>query len=134
MNESPNTRLQGEHSEIMKAGKLGYKLQRYGAIFKELKNWPEYLAFKMGIHPGKDFVFKFKDGNIYRVPKKMIGPFRECFFDDQYMLHFDQQGFPKNPVIFKSPNKVRRALTRQEIHDKYYGRAPENENNNRFYV
>ena len=60
MNESPNTHLQGEHSEIMKAGKLGYKLQRYGAIFKELKNWPEYLAFKMGIHPGKDFVFKFK--------------------------------------------------------------------------
>ena len=60
MNESPNTRLQGEHSEIMKAGKLGYKLQRYGAIFKELKNWPEYLAFKMGIHPGKDFVFNFK--------------------------------------------------------------------------
>ena len=100
MNESPITQLQGEHSEIMKGGKLGYKLQRYGAIFKELKNWPEYLAFKMGIHPGKDFVFKLKDGNIYRVPKKMIGPFRECFFDDQYMLHFDQKGFPKNPVIF----------------------------------
>jgi hypothetical protein len=38
MNESPITQLHGEHSEIMKAGKLGYKLQRYGAIFKELKN------------------------------------------------------------------------------------------------
>ena len=100
MNESPITQLQGEHSEIMKGGKLGYKLQRYGAIFKELKNWPEYLAFKVGVHPGKDFVFTFKDGHVYRVPKKMIGPFRECFFDDQYMLHFDQQGFPKDPVIF----------------------------------
>jgi FkbM family methyltransferase len=29
----------------------------------------------------------------------MIGPFRECFFDEQYMLHFDKKDFPQNPVI-----------------------------------
>ena len=80
-------------------GKLSYKFQRYGAIFRELKNWPTYLAFKLGIHPGKDFVFRFRDGNIYKVPKKMIGPFRECFFDDQYLLHFNKSEFPSQPTI-----------------------------------
>lgn len=57
------------------------------------------MAFKLGIHPGKDFVFNFRDGHSYRVPKKMIGPFRECFFDDQYLLHFDRNAFPQSPLI-----------------------------------
>ena len=81
------------------SGKLSYKIQRYGSIFRELSNWPSYMAFKLGLHPGKDFVFRFRDGHVYHVPKKMIGPFRECFFDDQYMLHFDKKDFPQNPVI-----------------------------------
>jgi len=51
-------------------GKLAYKLQRYGSIFREISNWPAYLAFKMGIHPGKHFVFHFRDGHRYDVPKK----------------------------------------------------------------
>lgn len=79
--------------------KIGYKIQRYGSIFKEIKNWPSYLAFKMGIHPGKQFTFHFNDGHQYTVPKKMIGPFRECFFDDQYMQKFDDKTFTPFPVI-----------------------------------
>lgn len=92
--------MHGWHSVLLNmAGKLAYKLQRYRSIFRELKNWPAYMAFKLGIHHGKDFVFQFRDGHNYCVPKKMIGPFRECFFDDQYLLHFDRKNFPKSPVI-----------------------------------
>lgn len=79
--------------------KIQYKYQRYSAILKELKNWPSYFLFKMGLHLGNSFNFKFKDGNTYNVPKKMIGPFRECFFDDQYLQKLDLKSFPSSPVI-----------------------------------
>lgn len=79
--------------------KLHYKYQRYSSILKEIKNWPSYFLFKMGLHPGKEFIFKFNDGHSYSVPKKMIGPFRECFFDDQYLQKFDAHSFPSSPVI-----------------------------------
>ena len=79
--------------------KLHYKYQRYSSIFKELKNWPSYFLFKLGIHPGNEFEFKFKDGHSFKVPKKMIGPFRECFFDDQYLQKFDERSFVPNPII-----------------------------------
>lgn len=78
---------------------LRYKIQRYGSIFKDISNWPSYMAFKMGLHPGKDFTFCFRDGHRYTVPKKMIGPFRECFFDDQYLQKFDTGSFSKKPLI-----------------------------------
>jgi FkbM family methyltransferase len=79
--------------------KLRYKYQRYRSILREIKNWPSYFLFKLGIHPGDKFEFKFKDGHSYVVPKKMIGPFRECFFDDQYLQKFNTNDFPSSPVI-----------------------------------
>jgi FkbM family methyltransferase len=79
--------------------KLSSKYQRYHSIFKEINNWSSYLLFKMGVHPGKDFTFSFKDGHTYTVPKKMIGPFRECFFDDQYLQKFDLGTFDNSPTI-----------------------------------
>ena len=79
--------------------KLAYKYQRYNAILKQVVNWPAYFLFKIGLHPGRDFTFKFRDGHSYVVPKKMIGPFRECFFDDQYLQHLDEKSFPSLPTI-----------------------------------
>lgn len=81
------------------SSKLQYKYQRYSSILKEIHNWPSYFLFKLGIHPGNEFTFKFKDGHSYKVPKKMIGPFRECFFDDQYLQKFDERSFVQNPMI-----------------------------------
>jgi|688.fasta_scaffold151794_3 FkbM family methyltransferase len=75
------------------------KWHRYAAIFRETTNWPSYLAFKTGLHPGRDFTFRMRDGRGYTVEKRMMGPFRECFFDDQYFRHIDPKTLPKAPVI-----------------------------------
>ncbi len=79
--------------------KFRNKWRRYAAIFRETDNWPAYLAFKTGLHRGGEFTFVMRDGRRYTVEKRMIGPFRECFFDDQYLRHLDPGSFPENPLI-----------------------------------
>lgn len=79
--------------------KLRNKLHRYAAIVRETSNWPTYMAFKLGLHPGSLFTFRMRDGESYTVEKRMIGPFRECFFDDQYFSRLDLGSFPAAPLI-----------------------------------
>lgn len=79
--------------------KVRSKLHRYRSIIRETANWPDYMAFKLGLHRGGDFTFRLRDGSIYTVEKRMMGPFRECFFDDQYLRHIDATGLPTNPVV-----------------------------------
>lgn len=79
--------------------KFRNKWRRYAAIVRETDNWPSYLAFKTGLHPGRDFTFVMRDGREYTVEKSMMGPFRECFFDDQYFRHIDPESLPERPVI-----------------------------------
>jgi FkbM family methyltransferase len=79
--------------------KLRNKLHRYAAIVRETSNWPTYLAFKAGLHRGRFFTFQMRDGSDYTVEKRMIGPFRECFFDDQYFSRLDLSSFPESPLI-----------------------------------
>lgn len=75
------------------------KWQRYATIFRKTTNWPSYLAFKAGLHPGSEFTFRMRDGREYTVEKSMMGPFRECFFDDQYFRHIDPKTLPQSPLI-----------------------------------
>jgi FkbM family methyltransferase len=79
--------------------KFRNKWHRYAAIFRMTDNWPAYLSFKTGLHRGRDFTFVMRDGRRYTVDKRMIGPFRECFFDDQYFRHLDPRSFPEKPLI-----------------------------------
>ena len=79
--------------------KFRNKWYRYAAIFRETDNWPAYLAFKTGLHRGREFTFVMRDGSRYTVEKRMIGPFRECFFDDQYFRRLDMGSFPERPLI-----------------------------------
>jgi FkbM family methyltransferase len=53
----------------------------------------------MGLPKNKFFDFKFHDGHEYTVPREMIGPFRECFFDDQYFSKLDVKSIPPSPII-----------------------------------
>jgi len=79
--------------------KLRNKLHRYAAIVRQTANWPAYMAFKMGLHRGRHFTFRMRDGQAYTVEKRMIGPFRECFFDDQYFSRLDISNLPETPLI-----------------------------------
>lgn len=79
--------------------KVRNKLRRYAAIVRETSNWPTYMAFKMGLHRGPFFTFHMRDGARYTLEKRMIGPFRECFFDDQYFSRLDISTFPESPLI-----------------------------------
>jgi len=79
--------------------KVQNKFHRYAAIIRETRNWPTYLAFKLGLHRGPLFTFHMRDGTSYTLEKRMIGPFRECFFDDQYFSRLDISVFPASPLI-----------------------------------
>ncbi|MES2647655.1 MAG: FkbM family methyltransferase [Bacteroidota bacterium] len=78
---------------------LEKKISRYSKLFKEVKNWQQYLLFKTSIFREDDFTFKFRNGFNLNVSRKMLGPFRECFFDDVYLKHFDHADFPPQPLI-----------------------------------
>jgi FkbM family methyltransferase len=78
---------------------LERKIGRYSKIFQELDNWNEYFLFKTGIFQKDDFTFRFRNGYNITVARKMLGPFRECFFDDVYLKHLSATNFPEQPVI-----------------------------------
>jgi FkbM family methyltransferase len=78
---------------------LEKKIGRYSRLFKEVKNWQQYLLFKTSILKDDAFTFKFRNGFKLNVSRKMLGPFRECFFDDVYLKYFDNADFPRQPLI-----------------------------------
>ena len=78
---------------------ISNKLNRYKSILHTITNWPNYFLFKTGLLKEKYFIFKFRDGNEYKVPREMIGPFRECFFDNQYLANLNLNSFSTRPII-----------------------------------
>lgn len=67
---------------------LSHKVNRYSSLISHFKNWPQFLLFKMG--GSHSFQFKLKNGFEIDVPRKMMPPFKESFFDRVYLKHFPE--------------------------------------------
>ena len=78
---------------------LSRKIKRYRNVFSSVKNWPSYFLFKAGLTGSEDFTFRLSHDVNIKVPRQTLGPFRECFFDDQYLKNIDRNSLPENPVI-----------------------------------
>jgi FkbM family methyltransferase len=79
--------------------KLSHKLNRYSKLVKKFKNWPAFLWFKLTAGKNDSFVFKLRNSFSIRVPRQLLGPFRECFLDEVYLQHI-------NPDILKKEQLV----------------------------
>lgn len=75
---------------------LGHKLNRYKSLISQFSNWPQYLSFKAG--SADSFQFIMKNGFEIDVPRKMLPPFKESFFDGVYL-----KGLPKGFVMPTKP-------------------------------
>jgi len=75
---------------------LGHKLNRYKSLISQFSNWPQYLSFKAG--SADSFQFIMKNGFEIEVPRKMLPPFKESFFDRVYL-----KGLPKGFVMPTKP-------------------------------
>jgi len=65
------------------------KINRYKNIFKRLNNKTAYFSGKL-FGFGSSFKFDIKGFGEIEVPKRMMGPFRENFFDAVYFKGFPQ--------------------------------------------
>ena len=77
------------------------KIIRYRSIFKKVSNSKAYFLRKL-IGFNDTFVFQIKNFGTVKVPKKMLSPFRENFFDEIYFRYIPESVFnsTKSPVIF----------------------------------
>lgn len=69
-------------------------------MINRVGNWPYYLLRKIfGFH--NTFTFHIKKFRKISVPPKMLGPFKENFFDKIYFRHIPKQVFKKksSPII-----------------------------------
>lgn len=78
-------------------GAFRHKIHRYKSLISNFKNWPQFLVFKTG--GGSMFRFKMRNGFEIDVPKKMLPPFKESFFDGVYFQGFPENKVPVNPDI-----------------------------------
>ncbi len=76
------------------------KLIRYQNLIKKVDNWKSYLLKKI-IGFNKAFEFKIKGFGKIKVPKNMLGPFRENFLDNIYYRYIPENILKSkaNPVI-----------------------------------
>lgn len=76
------------------------KINRYRNLVQKVNNWPKYIWKKTS---GFDDSFKFdiKNFGSIEVPQKMLGPFRENFFDDIYFRNLPEDYFKElnSPVV-----------------------------------
>lgn len=70
---------------------LSHKINRYSSLVNHFKNWPQFLFFKMG--GSNAFRFKLKNDFEIKVPRKMLPPFKESFFDRVYLRHIPKDRF-----------------------------------------
>ena len=75
------------------------KFRRYSNLLRDFSNWPRYLWFKA--FSGADFFdFRLRNSFTIHVPRQMLSPFRECFFDQIYLKHIPRDGLALDrPVI-----------------------------------
>ncbi|MEO1052247.1 MAG: FkbM family methyltransferase [Bacteroidota bacterium] len=76
---------------------LGSRLSRYTNLIKNFDNWGAYLAHKVKNNK-EDFTFKVRKAFAVTVPKQMLPPFKENFFDEIYLKEFPQQLFDKPKI------------------------------------
>ena len=69
--------------------KLISKSLRYKNMAVHFENWPRFIAFKITAKEGDAFTFKLRNSFEITVEKKMLGPFRDCFFDEKYLKHIN---------------------------------------------
>ena len=75
------------------------KFRRYYTLIKNFSNWPQYLRFK-AVESKPSFNFQLRDSFSIRVPRQMLSPFRECFFDHIYLKHLPDEALNfRNPTI-----------------------------------
>ncbi len=77
-------------------GALKHKIHRYRTLISDFKNWPQFMLFKSG--SGSSFRFKMRNGFEIDVPRQMLPPFKESFFDGVYL-----EGFPAEATIGDTP-------------------------------
>lgn len=65
-----------------------HKIKRYKGLVTEISNWPQFLFFKA--NNKSSFTFKLRNENTIKVPKNMLPPFKEIFFDQVYLKHIPQ--------------------------------------------
>ena len=75
------------------------KVRRYTNLLRDFSNWPQYLWFK-AFGRMDFFDFRLRDSFTIRVPRQMLSPFRECFFDQVYLKRFPREVLAlSQPVI-----------------------------------
>ena len=78
-------------------GAFRHKIHRYKSLVSSFKNWPQFLVFKTG--NGTAFKFKMRNGFEIEVPKKMLPPFKESFFDGVYFKGYPESKIPTGEDI-----------------------------------
>lgn len=69
-------------------------------MIANVSNWPSYLAYKASGKKASDFIFKLSNGQLVKVPKRLIPEFKESFFAETYIAGLPKQLLnQKNPVI-----------------------------------
>lgn len=77
---------------------IAHKYNRYKNLITDFSNWPQFLRFKSGT--ADSFSFKMRNGFQLEVPRKMLPPFKESFFDQVYLEGFPKEKLPvENPVV-----------------------------------
>lgn len=77
---------------------MNSKVKRYSNLVKNFSNWASYLLFKSFKSKGS-FEFKLRDGFSIDVPKKMLPPFKEIFFDEVYLKELPGEIRNKRDIV-----------------------------------
>lgn len=72
-------------------------MRRVLNMMRNIRNWPEYIAFKTFTSREKGFTFKCHNGLNIHVPKDLLHPFKESFFDETYF-----KGLPDGYSLIKN--------------------------------
>ena len=72
---------------------LAHKFNRYRNLVAEFRNWASFLFFKSSSQDS--FLFKMRNGFEVEVPRQMLPPFKESFFDRVYLKEFPSTSFLK---------------------------------------
>jgi FkbM family methyltransferase len=71
--------------------KLINKFKRYSHLVSNFQNWHQFIGFKIFAKEGDSFTFKLRHSFPIRVERKMLGPFRDCFFDEKYLKNIEKK-------------------------------------------
>lgn len=68
-------------------------------LIKNIRNWPQYLAYKFFTRRHNPFIFHCA-GDIYlEVPPRLMHTFKEAFLEEGYLAGFPKNLFSGNPTV-----------------------------------